>query len=432
MVFIRCKTIWILALVLLASLAALGYRQGAIRVLFSFAGILFAALLAVPLGKLFKPLLSLLGFHNPLWAWIFGPPIAFVLVLILFKIGGAIAHHKIEMHYKYRTDELKFALWERLNRRTGLCVGLLNATAYFVLICFVLFNFSYSTAQVASSGAQSWEVRLLNRLGHDLESTGMNKAARAVATLPESYYKTADFAGFLCQNPQLGGRLMRYPAFLSLLERDDIKQLTQDSTFAGAVRGDVPIGQFFDDPVVKNILQNNDLTKIIWGLVQTNMDDLTSYLQTGQSPKYAPEKILGFWNYNTITTVALVPIAQPKITPVQMAFARLWMTNYAQTTLIAASDHQAYLHNLPRVKSSPVGETATLHLWPVIVLGLRNGSLPDTESSTLTGQWENADGGYSLSFTNNGKADPLKAQIKDNRLTLTTSDGDTLIFDRTE
>jgi len=432
MVFIRGMTIWILALVLLASSAGLGYRQGAIRVLLSFAGILFAALLAWLLGKLFKPLLPLLGFHSPVWIWIIGPPIAFALVLILFKIAGAIVHHKIEMHYKYHTDELKFALWERLNRRTGLCVGLLNATAYFVLVCFVLFNFSYSTAQIASSNVQPWTIRLLNRLGSDLESTGMNKAARAVAALPESYYTTADFAGFLCQNPQLGGRLARYPALLSLMERDDIKQLAQDSTFIGAVRGDVPIGQFFDDPVVKNILQNNELTQLIWGLVQTNMDDLMSYLKTGQSPRYGPEKILGFWDYNTTTTVAFVPIAQPKISQPQMAFARLWMTNYAQTSLIVASDHQVYLHNLPRVKASPVGETATLHLWPILIFGLRNGSLPDTEPSSLTGLWINTDGGYTLSFTNNSKADFLKAQIKDNRLTMMTSDGDTLIFDRAE
>src|SRR5208282_5508278 len=81
-------TIWILALVLLASLAALGYRQGAVRVLFSFAGIVFAGLLAAPLGEHFKPLMSHLGIHNPALIWMLGPLEAFVLVLILFKIAG--------------------------------------------------------------------------------------------------------------------------------------------------------------------------------------------------------------------------------------------------------------------------------------------------------------------------------------------------------
>ena len=52
---------WLLALVLLASLAGLGYRQGAIRMAFSSVGILLGALLAGPLGKLLKPLLIGLG-----------------------------------------------------------------------------------------------------------------------------------------------------------------------------------------------------------------------------------------------------------------------------------------------------------------------------------------------------------------------------------
>jgi len=432
MVFIGGMTIWILALVLLASLAALGYRQGAVRVVFSFAGIVIAGLLAAPLGEHFKPLMSHLGIHNRALIWMLGPLEAFALVLILFKIAGSVVHHKTEMHYKYHTDELKFALWERLNHRLGLCLGVLNGTAYFVLICFVLFNFSYGTVQIASSDAQTRTTRLINQLGRDLESTGMNKAARAVATLPESYYKTADLAGLLCQNPQLGDRLARYPAFLSLLERDDLKQLVQDSTFTGAFRGSVPIGQLFNDSQVKSILQNNDLINTVWGILQTNLDDLTAYLKTGRSPKYDPERILGHWDFNTATTVALLPIAQPKISPAQMMFARLWMTNYAQITFIVASDHQAFLHNLPRLKSSPVGETATLHLWPIIVYGLRSGGLPDTETSTLTGQWESTDGDYKLSFTNSGKSDSLKVQIKEDRLTMTTSDGDTLVFDRGE
>jgi hypothetical protein len=84
------------------------------------------------------------------------------------------------------------------------------------------------------------------------------------------------------------------------------------------------------------------------------------------------------------------------------------------------------------LKAASVGETATLHLWPVILYGWRSGSLPETESSTLAGQWDNTDGDYKLSFTNNSKSDALKAQIKDHRLTVTTSDGDTLVFDRAD
>jgi uncharacterized membrane protein required for colicin V production len=431
-VFIGVMTIWILALVLLASLAALGFRQGAIRVAFSLAGIICGALLAAPLGEHFKPLMAHAGINNPALTWMLGPLEAFVLVLILFKIAGSIMHRKADLHYRYRADDLKFALWERLNRRLGLSLGVLNGAAYFVLICFFLFNFSYWTAQIASSDNQTWATRLINRLGHDMEITGMTKAARAVATLPDSYYKAADLAGLLCQNPQLGDRLARYPAFLSLLERDDLKNLAQDSTFTSAFQGGVPAGEILHNPQVKAILQNVNLLETVWEDIQTNMNDLTVYLKTGESPKYDSIPIIGFWDFNTATTSAMVPIAKPKTSNAEMMFARLWIGKYAQTTLIVASDHQVFLHNLPRLKTSSGSETAMLHPWLMIVYGFRTGTLPDPNTSTLAGQWENAGDGYKLSFTGNGTPDVLNVQIQNDRMTLTNADGDSLVFDRDE
>ena len=49
---------WLLVLILLASLAALGYRQGGIRVAMSFLGIVFGVLLAGPLSGLTAPLIK--------------------------------------------------------------------------------------------------------------------------------------------------------------------------------------------------------------------------------------------------------------------------------------------------------------------------------------------------------------------------------------
>jgi hypothetical protein len=85
---------WLLALVLLASLAGIGYRQGAIRVAFSFLGILLGALLAGPLGKLVKPLLVALGAKNPALAWVLAPLVAFLLISIIFKIAAFMVHQK--------------------------------------------------------------------------------------------------------------------------------------------------------------------------------------------------------------------------------------------------------------------------------------------------------------------------------------------------
>ena len=66
--------IWICAILLVMAAAALaGWRQGGIRAAFIFVGILFAALLAGPVGRLIHPLLPHLGAANPITAWALSP-----------------------------------------------------------------------------------------------------------------------------------------------------------------------------------------------------------------------------------------------------------------------------------------------------------------------------------------------------------------------
>src|SRR5436305_9845534 len=113
-------TIWLLTIVLLASLAALGLRQGAVRVAFSLVGILLGAFLAGPLGNLIKPVLRAVGLHNPTLVWILAPLIIFVLISVIFKVAAFTVHQKVDVHYKYRAGDLKLALWERLSHRLGL------------------------------------------------------------------------------------------------------------------------------------------------------------------------------------------------------------------------------------------------------------------------------------------------------------------------
>jgi phosphate/sulfate permease len=131
-------TIWILAFLCLAGAALAGWRQGAIRAAFSFVGILIAALLAALAGKVFGLLLPYFGVTNPVTLWVLSPICGFALVLIFFKIAAQSVHKKIEVHHRYQVSDLQRTLWERLNARLGICVGLLNGALYFVLLSFVL------------------------------------------------------------------------------------------------------------------------------------------------------------------------------------------------------------------------------------------------------------------------------------------------------
>src|SRR5690242_6502623 len=204
-------TIWILAILLMASTALAGWRQGAIRASFSFVGILFATLLAGLIGRLVHPLLPHLGADNPITAWALAPIVGFIVISVAFKVAARPVHNKVEHYYKYTAGDLRLALWSRMNTRLGICVGLLNGALYFILVSFVVFNLSYWTTQVAAAPQQSWTIRLVNNLGKDLQSSHLDRAVCAVGTMPPMYYQLADLSGLIMQNPQTGQRLADYP-----------------------------------------------------------------------------------------------------------------------------------------------------------------------------------------------------------------------------
>src|ERR1041384_6749322 len=164
-------TIWLLALVWLAILAGLGFRQGAIRVAFSLLGILLGVLLAGPLGHLIKPLFIAVGLKNPMIVGPLAPLLAFIVLSLIFKGIALAVHQKVDVYFKYKAGDLRLALWERLNHRLGLCLGLLNGTLYLILISFVIYAMSYWTFQMSSAETDPWLIRRLNGLGQDLHST---------------------------------------------------------------------------------------------------------------------------------------------------------------------------------------------------------------------------------------------------------------------
>ena len=415
MVLIVGMTIWILALLLLAAGAGMGLRQGAIRVVISFAGIIISALLAWPLSGLVRPLLPHVGFHNPVAVWLLPPVLVFVILLSLFKSLGLLIHHKVEVYYKYKTDDLQWILWERLNKRLGLCLGPLNGLVYFVLISCVIYDFSYWTVQWTVQGVppdgERLPVRILDRMGVDLRGTGLIRAARALDPMPEIYFKTADLAGLLYQNPQLLDRLSAYPAFFSLAERDDFKQLGQNADFQNAWKNQSPFSQLWNNTQVETIRQNEDTVGMVWNLVLTNLDDLQNYLQTGQSAKFSSEQILGRWDFNVMASLTALLQTRANVPSSDMAALRaLWFPAYAKTVFVAGADGQAFLENLPHFKMQPNQTTSF-------------------DAATWTGLWKSDGSNYKVTLASSGVNKFATATIDGSRLTLQT-ESDTFIFDR--
>src|SRR6266446_5616399 len=197
---------WIIAICLTALLGLIGFYQGAIRVAFSLIGLLVAALSAMPLGALLKPILPIIGISHPVLIAFLAPALVYLVILTAFKIGALAVHKKVEAHYEKAIDNDR-SLFQRLNSRLGIGLGLANATIYVFLLAVVIYVFGYFTFQVAASEKDSVGLKIVNALCADLEKTGMSKAIAPFIPANEQYYDGADMIGDIFHNPLLQNRL---------------------------------------------------------------------------------------------------------------------------------------------------------------------------------------------------------------------------------
>ncbi|HEY1663143.1 MAG TPA: CvpA family protein [Verrucomicrobiae bacterium] len=391
-------TIWVLALILWLFCALLGHKQGAIRAAISFVGIIISALLAWPLSGLVARVWQFV-FPHPIAIWILSPIVAFLVLLIIFKWVGFEVHRRVRISYQYARDELRMVLWRRVNQRVGLAIGFLNAFLYLVLISVPIYNLSYWTTQIAPSDQEGFCYRLLNRMGNDLDVTGMAKIACAIDPVPNSYFKLADFVGLLRQNPQLADRLAAYPPFLPLSERDDFKTLAGDTAFLNTWQTHGPFTEIWNDAQILYLRQSKTTTDMVRKLVNDNLDDLTAYLHTGQSARYDSEPILGRWDVNIVKSLHLLLQTRANVPSTEMAQLRaLWNNAYAKTVFVAASDNEVFLDNFPQF---------TPHM----------NQPPTFTPVNLQGTWQSGDN-YEITLAGNGLNKAGTGMINDSELTL--------------
>ena len=401
--------IWMLALLLLGALGTVGYYQGAVRVAFSLIGLVLGALLAGPLAPLLKPIFPVLGLANPIWAWLLSPFIVFVVILIVFKIAALVVHRKVDVYYKYKAGDLKGARWGRLNHRLGLCLGLINGAIYLLLISLVIYALSYLTVQMVTAENNPAQVKYLNQAGSDLRKSGLAKAIAAIDPMPAAYYDSADIIGVIYHNPLADSRLSRYPLFLALGEKPEFQAMAKDEKFANLRATQVPVMNLVNDPVMQSILNNTDLVKEIWALTAPNLKDLRVFLETGKSPKYDHETILGRWVLDLNATLIHLKESKPGLGSGELLRQKkLMVAAFPRTTFIAAADKQAIFKGAVQIKPGPAS----------------------TQQQSTQGQWEGGNNDkYRLSFSGKGIPEALEAIVEGDKLTVSGLGLD-LVFER--
>lgn len=408
-------TIWILALVLFAGLGVAGYTQGAIRVAMSMIGLVVSAMCAMPLSKYVTPTVkSLLGgfsVTNPVIIWAVAPLVVFIILLTIFKACAFALHHQVEVYYKYKAGDLRLALWERMNKRVGAALGMINALIYIVLIATVIHIMGYWTIQMSQPDSDPKTVKYLNNAARDLHTTHLDNAARSLDPMPDDYYVSGDIVGVVYHNPLATSRLSRYPALLGLAERDAFKEIANDTSFFEMLQRQAPVGEVLNHPKSQAIVNNPALLQEIWALIVPDLKDLRDFMATGKSAKYDVEPILGRWSFDPVASVIALKQAKPGMSAGQLQILRKFMFfAFRKSSLVATPSKQAILKDVVWVKP-----------------GFKPTDTPPPPA-TSSGQWSGDGSGYTLTLPDTKE---LTGKVDGDKLKL-TGEWVPLVFSRDE
>jgi len=351
--------VWIIAFLCLGLVGAAGYYQGPVRAAFTFFGLLFGTFLAGPLSPLTKRLPPLVGLHHPAWN-IFAPQVlAFLIVLVVFKIAGQVAHQRVAIFFKYKVNDQTLYRWQRVYCRLGLCVGLLNGAFYFILLTLLIYSAGYFTTEAAGGPGDPLGARLLTETRAQLHEVNLDRLLATYDMVPPQVYQTANMADLILHNPVLLGRLGHYPPCLQLTERPEFKDLAHDAPLQQMIENQAKVTDILQYPKVHTMLTNAVLMAQLSHLFGQDLDDLQTFLATGQSPKYDPETILGIWNIDRAATYAQLRKKEPKLLPKDLSQKEQDLLPVMEGLVLTATlDHQMILKR-PNPNNSKITVVAT-------------------------------------------------------------------------
>jgi hypothetical protein len=229
-----------------------------------------------------------------------------------------------------------------MNARIGICLGVVNAFVYLVLISVVAYTLGYFTTQVAKPDNDGFALRMLNHLNNNLRDTGFVRAAAHFSPAGGFYYDACDLLGDIFANPLRQGKLSSYPPFLPLTERDEFKKLGE-MEFQKFWQGRPSLGEAWNDEQLKPLITDGELYTNVVAMLEGDLKDLTGYFETGRSPKYEEDKILGRWKFDSALSYSYTKRNKPEMTLNEMRRIRTLLAGLKDTTFLATVDKKAVL-----------------------------------------------------------------------------------------
>jgi hypothetical protein len=290
---------WVLAVVLVGGFAALGFQLGGVRSVVTFVGALLGLALAGLLGGLLAPLLPKLGVVSQAWLLIL-PAISGFGLVWLISLGASFAVHRpVELHFKYREDDTTRQAFERMNQAIGMFVGMLTGVILLFAVGKPIYGKGYLTTQLGSENEPA-PLGYLNSIRVGMAQTGWDRTFAPLDRTPSKFYAVADVLGLIYANPALTNRLVDYPPFLKLAESQDVIDMLGDPEYMKLFQDQAGLTAILNHAKTQGLLNNGEFVDTV---SKVELSDLQKFLETGKSPKYDDERLLGRWRVDMAAIV---------------------------------------------------------------------------------------------------------------------------------
>jgi hypothetical protein len=454
--------IWVLAGLLVGGFGLVGHQSGAIRSGLGLIGAAIGLALTGLLGGLLGPALAAMGVTDQVALKLLPGLFAFLIVFgVFFGIGVAV-HRPVEHHFKYRTDEPTRQSFERANQASGLFVGLVCGICVFFGVGKYIYRQGYLVVQTTSESGEATPVRYLGQIRQDMDATGWSKTFAALDTTPAKFYEVSDILGILHGNPLLHGRVENYPPFLALAEAPEFADIGGDQEYQKMLQEQPALAPMLNHPKTLAVLNNASLMDTF---ARLDLKDFRQYLETGVSPRYEDERILGRWRMDPGAVFTALKRSRLNASPAEMKKIREVLAPVlAGVTLVAYPDGKFVMKVAEVAAPAPAPEAAATDAAqdPSAVrnsylarYGLPPAGAPAAQAATaarpaganqggaisipalasLDGSWMRSEGRYLLNAESGGEKLNFDALVNEaGRLTWTIGKGEkklTVFFVRT-
>ena len=367
---------WIYLLIglLFLILALEGYFKGGINGLITLIGVVLAVNFSDAFGGF------AFGWYtdgkwpidvNPFWHRAMPSLFGFISLVLIFAIAGFVVSMIVRKRLSDRWDEFQLDNFKGMNRKFGLCTGLVNALIYSVMMLAIIYRLGNFTVPFKQDSGDEGLLAKLNEARVQLDDTPFLNIAAAYDKTPDLHYQVQDLIMKIWDDRgrNLQDLLTAYPGFYALAEESEIKSLIEsgesdssDDSYAVSDEGSGTGESLYemwkngDSLTLDQILSNSDVVAAINNRYEelksidagskeekqliNLIDDIKNFFLTGQSDLYGRDRIVGRWkfarnaslratkeNYVDVSSVDEMRAIGSRMVQMEGVWAKVWPEN---------------------------------------------------------------------------------------------------------